>query len=123
MRRIHSAALGLLVSLGAASIATAQSTTSTTTSTTAPATTTAAARPAGRGQRGLFKNIQLTAAQKTQVKAIRQKYHAQGKAGRTQEMAEVRALLSPEQQQRFDANLAAAKGKGHGKGRGGSGTL
>ena len=101
----------------------------------------------GRGEFG--RDLNLTEAQKTQIKAIRQKYQAQnqaartqakpfidaaraarqkgdtaafrsnmekarqvGQANRTQEMAEIRAVLTPEQQAKFDAQKKAMEERG-----------
>jgi Spy/CpxP family protein refolding chaperone len=102
----------------------------------------------GREGRGFGRDLNLTDAQKTQIKAIRQKYQPQGQAlrdrakpfmeaartarqkgdtaaarsnmekfrqvmqsgqsFRTQEQAEIRAILTPEQQAKFDARQKAA---------------
>lgn len=113
MHRFTSAAIGLLVSLGAAGVAAAQST-APTAPTTPPAAS--AAQAVGKGKGGLYKDLGLTATQKAQLKAIRQKYRSQGKGGRANEMAEVRALLTPAQQQKFDVRVSAARthrSKGH----------
>jgi Spy/CpxP family protein refolding chaperone len=125
-------------------------------------------RPDGqfrKGGRGFGRDLNLTDAQKTQIKAIHQKYEPQNKALRdrakpfkeaartarqkgdsvafrtnmekarqvmqsgqsfqTQEQAEIRAILTPDQQAKFDAHQKAAaerraKGgeKGWGKRRG-----
>jgi periplasmic protein CpxP/Spy len=103
---------------------------------------------AGREGRGFGRDLNLTEAQKTQMKAIRQKYQPQNQALRdrakpfmeaartarqkgdsvafrsnmekaqqvmqsgqsfhTQEQAEIRAILTPEQQAKFDAHQKAA---------------
>ncbi|HVE79038.1 MAG TPA: Spy/CpxP family protein refolding chaperone [Gemmatimonadaceae bacterium] len=104
----------------------------------------------GRGERRrLFRGVNLTDAQRTQLRAIRDKYAAEQRplresmrpamqearqarqrgdtaaaraafartaetrtrmrALRDRQMAEVRAILTPEQQRTFDANLASAK--------------
>jgi Spy/CpxP family protein refolding chaperone len=102
----------------------------------------------GREGRGFGRDLNLTEAQKTQVKAIRQKYQPQnqalrdrakpfmeaartarqkgdsagvrsniekaqqvmqsGQSFRTQEQAEIRAILTPDQQAKFDAHQKAA---------------
>jgi Spy/CpxP family protein refolding chaperone len=102
----------------------------------------------GREGRGFGRDLNLTDAQKTQVKAIRQKYQPQNQALRdrakpfmeaahtarqkgdsvafrsnmekarqvmqsgqsvhTQEMAEIRAILTPDQQAKFDAQQKAS---------------
>ena len=118
----------------------------------------------GRGEFGLGRDLNLTEAQKTQIKAIRQKYQPQnqalrerakpffdaakaarqkgdtagvranieraqqvmqsGQSVRTQELAEIRAILTPEQRAKFDARQKqmterrAMGGKGQGKGFG-----
>ena len=104
--------------------------------------------PGGREGRGFGRDLNLTDAQKTQMKAIRQKYQPQnqalrdrakpfmeaartarqkgdsagfrsnmekakqvtqsGQSFRTQEQAEIRAILTPEQQAKFDAHQKAA---------------
>jgi periplasmic protein CpxP/Spy len=121
--------------------------------------------PGGREGRGFGRDLNLTDAQKAQIKAIHQKYEPQNKAlrdrakpfkeaartarqkgdsvafrtnmekarqvmqsgqsFRTQEQAEIRAILTPDQQAKFDAHQKAAaerraKGgeKGWGKRRG-----
>jgi len=108
-----------------------------------------------REGRGFGRDLNLTDAQKTQIKAIRQKYQPQnqalrdrakpfmeaaraarqkgdtvgfrsnmekaqqvmqsGQSFRTQEQAEIRAILTPEQQAKFDAHQkAAAEHRAHG---------
>jgi Spy/CpxP family protein refolding chaperone len=102
----------------------------------------------GREGRGFGRDLNLTDAQKTQIKAIRQKYQPQNQALRdrakpftdaaraarqkgdsaafksnmekakqvmqsgqsfhTQEQAEIRAILTPDQQAKFDAHQKAA---------------
>ena len=118
--------------------------------------------PAGRREgRGFGRDLNLTEAQKAQIKTIRQKYQPQNKALRdrakpfmeaaraarqkgdtaafrtnmaqarqvmqsgqsihTQEMAEIRAILTPDQQAKFDARQKAAgerRAKGGEKGWG-----
>jgi len=104
--------------------------------------------PGGREGRGFGRDLNLTDAQKAQIKAIRQKYQPQnqalrdrakpfreaartarqkgdtaafrsnmekasqvmqsGQSIRTQEQAEIRAILTPEQQAKFDARQKAA---------------
>ena len=88
MIRLRTAALGLAILAGSATIASAQST-------TAPGTQAATARQergergnwkghkgehGQRGMRALFRDISLTADQKTQVKAISDKYRTQRKS-------------------------------------------
>lgn len=90
-------------------------------------------RGKGRGEMALFRGIDLSAAQKEQVKQIREKYRAQMKEQRharrgeeadrrrptpeemeamrkvrQQQVSEIRAVLTAEQQVKFDANLAEA---------------
>jgi Spy/CpxP family protein refolding chaperone len=105
-------------------------------------------RAGGREGRGFGRDLNLTDAQKTQIKAIRQKYLPQnqalrdrakpfmeaartarqkgdsvgfrtnmekakqvmqsGQSYRTQEQAEIRAILTPEQQAKFDAHQKAS---------------
>ncbi len=122
--------------------------------------------PGGREGRGFGRDLNLTEAQKTQIKAIRQKYQPQnqalrdrakpfidaartarqnrdsvafrtnmekarqvmesGKSIRTQEKAEIRAILTRDQQAKFDAHEKAvaerrAKGGEKGWGRKGHG--
>jgi Spy/CpxP family protein refolding chaperone len=144
----RSLALGAMMLVGVAGISAAQS------------TTTPQARPrAGgefRGTRGpgrdFYADLNLTDAQKTQIKAIREKYKAQNEAARTQakpfmdaaraarqkgdtvafrsniekarqagqsvrtqEMAEIRNVLTPDQRTKFDARqkeMAERVGKG-----------
>jgi Spy/CpxP family protein refolding chaperone len=95
--------------------------------------------PAERGRAALA-GVDLTAAQKKDIKAINKKYAGQFKALRQpngkqngpptaearaqmqalmeRERAETRAVLTPAQQTKFDANVAKA-GKGRGKHKGG----
>jgi Spy/CpxP family protein refolding chaperone len=83
----------------------------------------AAAQAAGqhRHHHPLFRGITLSSDQKTQLKAIRAKYGPQIKQARQandrqtahqlrgQMVSEARGVLTPDQQQKFDANLAALK--------------
>ena len=87
-------------------------------------------RRGGRGGEWLLKDINLTDAQKDQIKTIREKYVPQQielrKAAQAtgsmddatrakmmdlqdKQAAEIRAVLTPDQQVTFDKNLAAAK--------------
>ena len=118
-------------------------------------------RPGAREGRGFGRDLNLTDAQKAQIKAIHQKYQPQnqalrdrakpfmeaaraarqkgdtaafrsnmaqaqqimqsGQSFRTQEKAEIRAILTPEQQAKFDARQKAAserRAKGGKKGWG-----
>lgn len=164
MKRIHSTIVALALVAAAGTAANAQGA-------VAPQSGTRAARVPhdstfkgrdgrGRGERigemrGAFRNLNLTDAQKSQIKAIHQKYQPQAKplidgmrpamenaraarqrgdtaaaraavAGtadarsklqtlREQERAEVRAILTPEQQKTFDANAASRKEHRRGK--------
>ena len=169
MSTVRTLALGALMVVGVAGVAAAQS----------PATPKTRAdsgydrrgdRPdgqfrkgkgGGRDGRGFGRDLNLTDAQKTQIKAIRQKYQPQNKAVRdrakpfmeaaraarqkgdsaafrsnmeqarqvmqsgqsvhTQELAEIRRTLTPDQQAKFDAHQKAAaerRAKGGDKGWG-----
>jgi Spy/CpxP family protein refolding chaperone len=94
MSKLRSAALGLAILAGSAATATAQSTTP---STTPPAAGArhggwrkggdaadgqygARGRMGGRMQAALFKGIDLSADQKARIKAIRERYQAEGKS-------------------------------------------
>jgi Spy/CpxP family protein refolding chaperone len=69
----------------------------------------------------LFKNVNLTDAERGQLKAIHQKYEPQIKAARqssdkttirtlrTQQLDEMRGVLTADQQTTFDANRAALR--------------
>jgi len=147
-------ALGALMFVGVAGVAAAQST-------TAPQKADSAYRHSHRGSefrgrggsgRDFFADLNLTEAQKAQVKTIREKYKAQNEAARTQakpfmeaaraarqkgdtvafrtnmekarqvgqsvrtqEMAEIRNVLTPEQRTKFDARqkeMAERRAKG-----------
>jgi Spy/CpxP family protein refolding chaperone len=83
----------------------------------------AAAQATGqhRHHHPLFRGITLSSDQKTQLKAIRAKYGPEIKQARQandrqtahqlrgQMVSEARGVLTPDQQQKFDANLAALK--------------
>jgi Spy/CpxP family protein refolding chaperone len=140
MSTIRTLALGALMVVGVAGFSAAQST-------TAPRTRPDAGsyrRGGPGGRQGLGRDLNLTDAQKAQIKAIRQKYQPQndalraqakpfmdaaraarqkgdsaafrtnmdkarqvmqgGQSYRTQERAEIRAILTPEQQAKFDAH-------------------
>jgi Spy/CpxP family protein refolding chaperone len=80
-----------------------------------------AAAPRHHHKHVLLRGIKLTDTQRTQMKAIRAKYRPQLRAARQandkdtmhqlrgQMMGEARGVLTPDQQQKFDANLAALK--------------
>jgi Spy/CpxP family protein refolding chaperone len=71
----------------------------------------------------LFKGVSLTDAEKTQLRAIHEKYTAQVKTARqsgdkatvrtlrTQQLDEMRGVLTPDQQTTFDANRAALRAR------------
>ena len=158
MSTIRTLALGALIVVGVAGVSAAQSTAT-------PRTRPGAGsyrRGGPGGREGLGRDLDLTKAQKAQIKAIRQKYQPQnnalraqakpfmdaaraarqkgdtaaarsnmekarqvmqgGQSYRTQERAEIRAILTPEQQAKFDAHekdraKGGHKGWGH-KGHG-----
>ena len=159
MSSFRTLALGALMIVGVAGVSAAQST-------TAPARPDSGhfrRGPRAGGEmraRGEFRDLNLTDAQKAQIKAIRQKYQPQnqalraqakpfmdaaraarqkgdtaavrsnlakvrevmqgGQSIRTQENAEIRAILTPAQQAKFDAHVKAMaeRGKGEHKGWG-----
>jgi len=110
-------ALAAAVALPATSRAQQASTDST------PATTTAAPHRHHRLAHRLFKDVNLTSAEKTQLKAIHEKYAPQIKTAhqsgdkatirslRTQQLDEMRGVLTPDQQTTFDANRAALRAR------------
>lgn len=110
MIRLRTAALGLAIFAGSATIASAQATTP---GTQAPSPRQDRGQRGGwkgekgqHGMRALFKDIQLTAEQRTQVKAISDKYRTQRQAlGESMRpaMTEVRAA-----RQRGDSAAAKA---------------
>ena len=150
MSSVRTLALGALMIVGVAGVSAAQSTT--TPPTRAPRSGQMQSRRGGGGEFG--RDLNLTDAQKAQIKAIRQKYQPQNEALRTQakpfmeaaraarqkgdsaafrsnmekahqvmqggqsfhaqETAEIRAILTPDQQAKFDARQKA-RGE-HGKG-------
>jgi Spy/CpxP family protein refolding chaperone len=63
----------------------------------------------GRDQGGAFRDLNLTDAQKAQMKAIRAKYQGQSQTTRQQEMNEIRAVLTPEQRAQADSAMAQRK--------------
>ncbi|MEO8910258.1 MAG: Spy/CpxP family protein refolding chaperone [Gemmatimonadaceae bacterium] len=155
MLKVRTLALGALMVVGVAGVSAAQSTA------TPPARANRSAQMGprrGPGGREGFGGLNLTEAQKTQMKAIRQKYQPQntavrnqakpymdaakaarqkgdtaaarsnfekarqiqeGASYRSQEQAEIRAVLTPEQQAKWDASQkaradrAGKKGWGH----------
>ena len=156
MSSVRTLALGALMIVGVAGVSAAQSTA--TPPSRGPRSGQMQAR---RGTGGEFgRDLNLTDAQKAQVKAIRQKYQPQkealraqskpfmdaaraarqkgdsatarsnmekahqvmqgGQSIRTQEMAEIRAILTPDQQAKFDARqkTMGERGKGGHKGWG-----
>jgi Spy/CpxP family protein refolding chaperone len=156
MSSVRTLALGALMIVGVAGVSAAQSTT--TPPTRAPRSGQMQARRGGGGEFG--RDLNLTDAQKAQIKAIRQKYQPQnealrtqakpftdaaraarqkgdtaafrsnmekahqvmqgGQSFRTQENAEIRAILTPDQQAKWDARQKnmAERGKGGHKGWG-----
>src|SRR6202521_4794420 len=135
MSTVRTLALGALMLVGVAGVSAAQSTAT-------PRRPEAGSYRRGPGGGGFGRNLNLTDAQKAQIKAIRQKYQPQSEAlraqskpymdaakaarqkgdtvafrsnmekahqvmqnasFRTQEQAEIRAILTPEQQAKFDA--------------------
>lgn len=63
------------------------------------------ARGGNRGGRdfGLARDLNLTETQRTQIRAIHQKYQPQHQALRNQQTAEIRAILTTDQRVKFDA--------------------
>jgi protein CpxP len=143
MSSVRTLALGALMIVGVAGVSAAQSTTT-------PPSRERAGEMRGRrgsgGDRGFGRDLNLTDAQKTQIKAIHAKYKPQAEAlrnqskpfmdaakaarqkgdtaaaranfekarqlmqnasFRTQENAEIRAILTPDQQAKFDARQKA----------------
>jgi Spy/CpxP family protein refolding chaperone len=162
MLKVRTLALGALMVVGVAGVSAAQSTTTPRTRADSGAYHRGremGARRAG-GREGFGRDLNLTEAQKTQIKAIRQKYQPQNAALRTQakpymeaaraarqkgdtatartnmekarqimqggqtyrnqENAEIRAILTPDQQAKWDAHQKAA-GEHRGKGWAGKG--
>ena len=90
---------------------------------TTPSTSTTATAHRHHFGRRLFKGVNLTAAEKTQIRAIHEKYKAQIKTARqssdkattrslrTQQLDEMRGVLTPDQQTTFDANRAALRAR------------
>jgi Spy/CpxP family protein refolding chaperone len=86
----------------------------------APAATTAHHHRFGRM---LFRGVSLTKPERAQLRAIHQKYVPQIKSARdsgdkatvrtlrTQQLDEMRTVLTPDQQQTFDANRAALRAR------------
>jgi Spy/CpxP family protein refolding chaperone len=155
MSTVRTLALGALMLVGVAGVSAAQSTAT-------PRRPEAGSYRRGPGGRdGFGRDLNLTDAQKTQIKAIRQKYQPQNEvlrtqakpymeaakaarqkgdtaafrsnmekahqlmknaSYRTQEQAEIRAVLTPEQQAKFDARAKERAEGGHkGWGRKGKG--
>jgi len=156
MSSVRTLALGALMIVGVAGVSAAQSTT------TPPTRSQRSGEMQGRrgGGRGFGADLNLTDAQKAQIKTIRAKYQPQnealrnqakpfmeaartarqkgdtaaartnmekarqimqgGQTFRTQENAEIRAILTPDQQAKWDANQKkmGERGKGGHKGWG-----
>jgi Spy/CpxP family protein refolding chaperone len=154
MSTVRTLALGALLVVGVAGVSAAQSTTQPTRPDSGfnrrghRADGQFRRGPGGREGFGFGRDLNLTEAQKTQIKAIRQKYQPQnqalrdrakpfidaaraarqkgdtaavrsnmekarqvmqsGQSFRTQEQAEIRAILTPEQQAKWDARQKAA---------------
>lgn len=146
MSTVRTLALGALMLVGVAGVSAAQST-------AAPRRAEAGSYRRGPGGReGFGRDLNLTDAQKAQIKAIHQKYQPQSEAlraqakpymdaakaarqkgdtaafrsnmaqarqvtqnasFRTQEQAEIRAILTPEQQAKFDAHAKERAQGGH----------
>ena len=146
MSTVRTLALGALMLVGVAGVSAAQSTAT-------PRRPEAGSYRRGPGGRdGFGRDLNLTNAQKAQIKAIRQKYQPQNEtlrtqakpymdaakaarqkgdtaaarsnmekarqvmqnaSYRTQEQAEIRAVLTPEQQAKFDAQAKARAQGGH----------
>lgn len=70
-------------------------------------------KPGRAGMGGGFQSLNLTDAQKTQVKAIRAKYQGQAKTTREQEMNEIRAVLTADQRAKLDSAMAQRKMNGN----------
>jgi Spy/CpxP family protein refolding chaperone len=133
MRRLMSVALIGLAVVGTTSVAAAQG------SSGQAAQAGRAGLRGGANARAALAGLNLTASQKTDIKAINKKYadqvkqlrQANGKAGAGQtadgraqmqavaerERAEIRGVLTPQQRTQFDANVAKHRG-GRGKGFG-----
>jgi len=156
MSTVRTLALGALMLVGVAGVSVAQ-----TTGTPRRAEAGSFRRGGPGGRDGFGRDLNLTDAQKAQIKAIRQKYQPQSEAlraqakpymeaakaarqkgdtvafrsnmekahqlmqnasFRTQEQAEIRAILTPEQQAKFDAHAKDRAQGGHkGWGRKGKG--
>jgi Spy/CpxP family protein refolding chaperone len=160
MSTARTLALGALMLVGVAGVSAAQSTATPRTRPDAGSYQRGDRRGPG-GREGFGRDLNLTEAQKTQIKAIRQKYQPQNEALRaqvkpfmeaaraarqkgdtaafranvekahqvtqaasfkTQERAEIRAILTPDQQAKFDAHEKQRAEGGHkGWGRKGKG--
>ena len=160
MSTVRTLALGALMLVGVAGVSAAQSTATPRTRPDAGSYQRGDRRGPG-GREGFGRDLNLTDAQKTQIKAIRQKYQSQNEALRaqvkpfmeaaraarqkgdsaafranvekahqvtqaasfkTQERAEIRAILTPDQQAKFDAHEKQRAEGGHkGWGRKGKG--
>jgi Spy/CpxP family protein refolding chaperone len=72
--------------------------------------------PGARGQGGPrgapFADLNLTEAQKTQMKAIRAKYQGQANSTRQQQMNEIRGILTPDQRTKLDVSIKARGARG-----------
>ena len=118
MIRMTLGALALAVAVAMPATSRAQQASPDSTPTTS--TTKAAAHRHHFGRR-LFRGVNLTAAEKSQIRAIHKKYEPQVKAARqsgdkatiktlrTQQLDEMRGVLTPDQQTTFDTNRAALR--------------
>ena len=119
MTRIRSAMFALAIAAGAAATAGAQQVTTPQAGQRAEhahGDSTKWGHREGRGKRGigahaLLRGVNLTDAQKAQVKVINQKYRSQFEALRQQEAGEIRGVLTSDQQTTFDANLQQFKAR------------
>jgi Spy/CpxP family protein refolding chaperone len=130
MTRVHSALAAALMVFGGATIAAAQQATP-----PAPQQQVlhqAKGQHARRaGAKRMLKGVQLSAAERTNLKAVHQKYEAQRKALRgsstvdksqlqalrKSERNDLRGALSPDNQAKFDANVAAMQGRAARRGK------
>ena len=71
-----------------------------------------AMRGARAARAGMFQSLNLTDAQKTQIKAIRSKYQDQAKTSREQQLNEIRGVLTADQRTKLDSAIAQRKQNG-----------
>jgi Spy/CpxP family protein refolding chaperone len=120
MFRLTLGAVTLAAALALPAASRAQQASGSTPPAAAPAATKAHRHHFGRM---LFHSVNVTKAERTQLRAIHQKYVPQIKAARqsgdratvrtlrTQQLDEMRTVLTPDQQQTFDANRAALRAR------------